>query len=303
MDAVVNVLMPTYNGALFLPHMLDSILGQRGTAVRLLVRDDGSTDATPSILHQYAQQHACIQTWNGSRLGVVGNVDTLMTRSNQGDSAYFALADQDDLWLPNKLSQQLTLMQRLELQHGVECPILLYSDACCIDENGHTIAASFLQQMGIPQGWGNDLRQSLVMSPALGCTCMGNAALRRLALPLPHCESIFMHDWWLLLVACCFGVAHCMPEALVAYRQHSANVLGMPRKRDLRQMLLNSHKNAQRTQKQAAEFFKRYADKMDTAQREIVKKWAQMPYAPRIHRLWRCWRAGFGKPGMRWLTT
>lgn len=300
---VVDVLMPAYNGELFLAPMLDSILGQKGAAVRLQVRDDGSTDATPSILEKYAHQHACMQTQSGSRLGVIGNVNTLMTHSNQGDSAYFALADQDDIWFQDKLGRQFALMQRLELQHGVECPILLYSDARCIDESGRMVAPSFLHQMGIPQGWGKDLRQSLVMSPALGCTCMGNAALRRLALPLPQGENIFMHDWWLLLVACCFGVARCMPEPLVAYRQHSANVLGIPKKRGLRQMLLDSQKNAQRTQEQAAEFFKRYADRMDTAQREIVQGWAQMPYAPRIHRLWRCWRAGFGKPGMRWLTT
>ena len=300
---VVDVLMPAYNGELFLAPMLDSILGQKGAAVRLQVRDDGSTDATPSILEQYAHQHACMQTRSGPRLGVVGNVDALMTHSSQGGNAYFALADQDDIWFANKLEQQYALMHRLEQQHGTECPILLYADARCIDENGHTVAPSFLRKMGIPRGWGQTLRQALVMSPALGCTCMGNAALRRLALPLPQGENIFMHDWWLLLVACCFGVAHCMPEPLVAYRQHSANVLGIPKKRGLRQMLLDSLKNARRTQNQAAEFFERYANRMNTEQRNVVQNWAQMPYAPRLYRLWRCWRTGFGKPGMRWLTT
>ena len=303
MQPVIDVLMPTYNGARFLAPMLDSVLGQKGVNVQLYVRDDSSSDATIDILHHYAQQHACVQTWGGSRLGVVGNVDALMERSNQGDSAYFALADQDDIWFPDKLEQQYGLMRRLEQEFGTECPILLHADARCIDENGRTVVPSFLHQMGIPQGWGKDLRQALVMSPALGCTCMGNAALRRLALPLPHAENIFMHDWWLLLVACCFGVTHCQPEPLVGYRQHSTNVLGIPKKRKLWQKLQDSQKNAQRTQKQAAEFLKRYAGRMDTAQRDVVQKWAQMPYAPRIHRLWRCWRAGFGKPGLRWLTT
>lgn len=303
MEPIIDVLMPAYNGARFLASMLDTILEQKGAAVRLHVRDDGSSDATPMILERYARQHARIQTQCGPRLGVVGNVNALMMHSGQGESAYFALADQDDIWFANKLEQQYCLMCRLEQQHGKECPILLYSDAHCIDENGRTVTPSFLHQMGIPRGWGQTLRQSLVMSPALGCTCMGNAALRRLALPLPQGENIFMHDWWLLLVASCFGVAQCIPEPLVAYRQHSANVCGIPKKRCLRQMLLDSQRNSQRTQKQAAEFFERYADRMNTEQRDIVQSWAQMPYAPRLYRLWRCWRTGFGKPGMRWLTT
>lgn len=303
MQPVIDVLMPTYNGARFLAPMLDSVLAQKGTSIVLHARDDSSIDATPEILHKYAQRHTNVQTWGGSRLGVVGNVDALMTRSNQGSSAYFALADQDDIWLSDKIAQQLTLMHKLEKHHGTECPILLCSDALCIDEQGHTIAASFLRQMHIPPEWGKDLRQSLVMSHALGCTCMGNAALRRLALPLPQGENIFMHDWWLLLVASCFGVAYCQRKPLVAYRQHKDNTLGIPQKRGLGQMIQKSQQNAHRTQKQAAEFFKRYAGRMNTEQRDVIQNWAQMPYAPRLYRLWRCWRTGFGKPGVRWLIT
>lgn len=303
MEPAIDVLMPTYNGARFLRPMLDSVLGQKKTPIRLYVRDDSSADETLNILDRYAQENDCIEVLSGARLNVVANINALMTRSEQIGSAYFALADQDDIWFPDKIARQYALMQSLEQHHGAECPILLYADAHCVDERGTMLAPSFLQQMGIPQGWGRDLRQALVMSPALGCTCMGNAALRRMALPLPQGENIFMHDWWLLLVACCFGVAHCQPEPLVAYRQHSANVFGIPKTRRLRQMLLDSQTNAQRTQRQAAEFLKRYADRMDSAQREIVHAWAQMPPAPRVRRLWQCWRAGFGKPGLRWLTT
>ena len=299
----VDVLMPTYNGARFLAPMLDSIMEQKGAAVRLYVRDDSSTDSTMLILRRYGQQHDNIQVLTGARLNVVANVNALLTHAEKNTSAYFALADQDDIWSSDKIARQLALMQNMEQQYGTECPILLCSDARCIDENGHTVAASFLQQMGIPSGWGKDLRQSLVMSHALGCTCMGNAALRRLALPLPQGDSIFMHDWWLLLVASCFGVTCCQREPLVAYRQHGANVLGIPKKRGLRQMLQDSQNNARRTQNQAAIFLERYADKMDCAQRETVRQWAQMPFTPRIRRLWQCWRAGFGKPGLRWITT
>ena len=50
---LVDILLATYNGAKYLPAQLDSILAQTHQNFRLLVSDDGSSDATVEILERY----------------------------------------------------------------------------------------------------------------------------------------------------------------------------------------------------------------------------------------------------------
>ena len=47
----VQVLLSTYNGEAYLKEQLDSILNQKNVAVKLFVRDDGSSDGTVDILN------------------------------------------------------------------------------------------------------------------------------------------------------------------------------------------------------------------------------------------------------------
>src|SRR3990172_2886357 len=53
----VNIVMATFNGAPYLVDQIESILAQTFSGWRLLVRDDGSTDATPGIIRDYARRH------------------------------------------------------------------------------------------------------------------------------------------------------------------------------------------------------------------------------------------------------
>ena len=56
MDKVI-VLMSTYNGVCYLREQIESVLAQELIEVELLVRDDGSSDATTSILEDYARRY------------------------------------------------------------------------------------------------------------------------------------------------------------------------------------------------------------------------------------------------------
>lgn len=56
----VSVLVPVYNAESTLSRCLDSLLGQTIGSVQIICIDDASTDASPAILRQYQQQHACI---------------------------------------------------------------------------------------------------------------------------------------------------------------------------------------------------------------------------------------------------
>lgn len=295
----IDILLPAWNGERFFQAQLNSLLAQQKVNSRIIVRDDASDDGTFCLARTYAARHANIEVHAGPRLGVVGNINWLLARSATEDKAsYFALSDQDDVWHPHKLSREMDTMHTLEYRFGSDTPLLVCSDARCVDDQNCELHPSFLKQLGVPSDWGKDLRQTLVMSHALGCSCLGNTALRRLALPIPAAEDIFMHDWWLLLVAMCFGAVDCIHEPLLDYRQHVGNVLGAKGKGRFLQRLAASRRYAWRSQRQARTFLTRFADKLDNWQRDAVYTWAFMPISPLWYRHWLCWRHGFAKPGL-----
>ena len=101
--------MSTYNGEKYLREQIDSILEQDcerfGKAeIKLLVRDDGSKDTTLDILKEYADNYPDkIQYYQGENAGVIKSFFELIQKAD--DTAdYYALADQDDYWMPGKLS-------------------------------------------------------------------------------------------------------------------------------------------------------------------------------------------------------
>lgn len=104
-NARVSVVMCTYNGARYLREQLDSILRQDCPPMEIIVQDDASTDETMDILSDYSRHHPQLKVFrNASSLGVNHNFFSAMRRAT-GD--FIAISDQDDRWLPNKLSAQL----------------------------------------------------------------------------------------------------------------------------------------------------------------------------------------------------
>lgn len=295
----VDALLPVYNGIKFLPAMLASIKDQKPRPPRLIARDDGSSDGSFSLLKDYALKHTDTVYEGGNNVGVVSNLASLL---RQSDAPYFVLADQDDYWFPHKVLSLYEAMARLEKESPPNTPLLVFSDARLVDAKGEQIAPSFRKATNIPAAWGGTLAQTLVMSPAPGCTMLGNAALRELALPFP--DGIFMHDWWLLLVAKTMGKAVSLPFALTDYRQHRSNVLGagavtIPG-RVLRRLKTKSSIPA--TQRQAGALLERFVGELSADARDICEAWASMQSIPYCKRLCRCFRYGFHKPGLRFFS-
>ena len=78
----VQVLLSTYNGETYLKEQLDSILNQKNVAVKLFVRDDGSSDGTVDILRAYAALHDNICYLCGENCGVVASFFRLFELSD-----------------------------------------------------------------------------------------------------------------------------------------------------------------------------------------------------------------------------
>ena len=101
----VSVVMCTYNGEKYIREQIDSIIKQTYPIYELIIRDDGSTDATCSIIKEYQLKYPFIKLINsGKHLGVNDNFYKVMKMAN-GD--YIAFSDQDDIWHHEKIEEQV----------------------------------------------------------------------------------------------------------------------------------------------------------------------------------------------------
>ena len=129
----VMVLMSTYNGEKYLREQIDSILGQTGVSVKLLIRDDGSKDNTVEIVKQYCKENDDIKLVEGKNVGFAESFMELVYRANlYSDISYFAFSDQDDVWLNDKL---ISAIHMLEGIHEKNAPNLYFSTARAVDKD------------------------------------------------------------------------------------------------------------------------------------------------------------------------
>lgn len=225
LDKPVYIALATYNGEAFLEAQVRSLQAQDFRNWQLLVRDDGSSDGTPALLARLAADEPRLTVLAaGPRLGVIGNFGALLEEARQRGADRVALCDQDDVWLPGKLSRSLREMVRLEATHGPATPLLVHADLEVVDDALRSTHPSFLRQLGIRHEATDPLRVLLVQNFVTGCTAVVNRALLDLALPLP--ASCLMHDWWLAQCAAARGAIGFIPEPVIRYRQHASNQLG-----------------------------------------------------------------------------
>ena len=130
----VDILMATYNGAPYISQQIASILDQSHGQIRLIIRDDGSTDETVKILENVDQHHASKITLlpHDRRLGIKGNFSRLMEHAT---SKYIMFADQDDVWEKRKVAETLEIMKELEASGYSDRPLLVHTDLFVVDGN------------------------------------------------------------------------------------------------------------------------------------------------------------------------
>lgn len=221
----VWILLPTYQGARFVAEQIASLQGQTVASWRLLVRDDGSTDETTRVIDELAARDPRIErlTGDGANAGVVANVSRLLAAAQQRGARRVMLADQDDVWLPEKIAVSLDLLEQAEREIGAGRPVLVHTDLAVVDEALTPMAPSFLRFQRKRHEPVDPLAPLLVTNFVTGCTTLFNEALLRMATPIPGVAP--MHDWWLAACAAAAGAIRFHPAATVRYRQHGANTL------------------------------------------------------------------------------
>lgn len=230
--ARVCILLATYQGERFLRQQLDSLVAQTHRDWACVAQDDCSTDATLSILQEYAQADErftvmCAEQRHG---GAKENFFSLIAycQEHMTDAEYFAFCDQDDIWLPEKLALSLEAIGHLE-EALDGAPAAICTDAQVVAEDASEIAPSYLAYTARDTR-NVEFHNLLVENMAPGCTMLMNRVCFQ-ALRAPHegLAAVEMHDWWAMLVASALGAVACLPQATMAYRQHGDNSLGAQR--------------------------------------------------------------------------
>lgn len=205
----VCVLLSSYNGEQFIKEQIDSILAQQGVKVRLIVRDDGSTDSTVSILEGYSKK-GLLAYYQGANIGWKNSFFDLML--NAPEFEYYAFSDQDDYWLPSKLENALKGLDNL-----VDGPNLYVS-------NTLYWRGEFKRELRTKYPRLNKER-CLIWSLGPGCTMVFNHKLINLIkVAPPHIET--PHDKRVQQVAALLGHIYYDMKPYIYYRQHDNNQLG-----------------------------------------------------------------------------
>ncbi len=291
----VDILMATYNGAAYLGEQLDSIIAQTYSDWQLFISDDGSSDATVEVIQKYAARDARIHLVDDH--GVCGSAkDNFFSLIDRSDADRSFLADQDDVWLPHKIEDELRAMDRLDHENSDDLPLLVFSDMVVVDEQLNVIADSFL----VDSGKGRctvDLANLLTTNIVAGCTSCMNRALRQLIADAPKAGAI-IHDWWIALVAASCGKIAMLPEPTVLYRQHGGNVVGAESYSMLDRLAHFSESTTKYWDScsQAVALAKAFGDAMDDRSRAIVRAHASEPNGGRMSALRNMHRRGLFKP-------
>ncbi|MGE6230228.1 glycosyltransferase family 2 protein [Paenibacillus chitinolyticus] len=295
-DSVV-VLLSTYNGADYLESQLNSILAQTHSNTSILVRDDGSSDRTLRILNRYETQYDCVRLMpQEDNKGPKLSFGRLLQEGLSGSKAnYFMFADQDDIWLPDKIEKSLAKMKQLEKEHE-QRPLLIHTDLKVVNEQQRELNPSFWNYQKLDPAK-DSFPRLLMQNIITGCTVMINRRLAELSLPV-HADAI-MHDWWIGLAASAFGGIGYVPEPTILYRQHGKNSVGAKRfgMSYIRNKLLEPvylEKNI----RQAKAFEEQFSERLSEEKRALLKKFIELENSSFVRGRFSLVKNGFYKIGM-----
>lgn len=217
----VAILMATFDGAPFIDEQLHSIAVQRHRNWSLWVSDDGSTDGTCDRVEAFraANPDHRIVLREGPRAGSTRNFLSLLCDASV-ESDYVALADQDDVWLPEKLSRALDALAKAAADD---------SAAPCLYGGRTIITDADLRPRGLSPLFGRPgcFANALVQNIAGGNTMVLNRAAHRLIARAGAAPRAACHDWWIYQVVTGAGGRMIYdPQPTLLYRQHGANQIG-----------------------------------------------------------------------------
>ncbi|MCL6263675.1 glycosyltransferase family 2 protein [Craterilacuibacter sp. RT1T] len=224
----VYIVLAAYNGEFFISQQLDSIISQYFREWVLLIRDDGSSDSTLSIIDNYVKTDCRIKFVedNYGQLGTAASFFLLSQHAYGLGADYVFFADQDDVWNLNKISNQICFMRQSENYFLDPVPVAVYCDLAVVDQQLKILHPSYMGVKKINYNLLSEVKNLIFENSTTGCALLVNRAL--LEKSLGSCVSgVIMHDWWFTLLAAAEGVVKFDSYVGVNYRQHERNQIGV----------------------------------------------------------------------------
>jgi glycosyltransferase involved in cell wall biosynthesis len=215
MSSPISVALATFNGEKYIKEQIDSILNQSLLPEEIIICDDNSSDNTICIIEAYKNPIFKIYR-NEKCIGVTENFKKAVGLTIPGN--LIALADQDDIWLSNKLE---ILYNKLLPYKTENIPVIAYSDLTLVDDNKVIINKSFWNELN-HHHHEHCLATLLFGNFITGHSILMNTKMKDYFLDKP--KDFILHDVWIAFIANSFGKAIKINEPLALYRQHSQNV-------------------------------------------------------------------------------
>jgi glycosyltransferase involved in cell wall biosynthesis len=273
---IVEVLLATYNGERFLREQIDSILKQDYVNLHVLARDDGSNDETVNILNEYANRFSDRFRVMPPTPPTGSAKENFLLLMRASSAEYICFADQDDIWLPDKVTRTMQAMNRLESRWGSNISLLVFTDLRVVDNQLRTLHESYWSHEGINPEHIDRTALLLSKNVVTGCTSMINRRLLELSSVMP--TRVSMHDRWVGLLASTMGKSAMVKSPTILYRQHSGNVVGITkRKKTFGEHLSRFGRESSRekewqiSQQQAKALLETYGDRLPVDKRNLVE--------------------------------
>jgi glycosyltransferase involved in cell wall biosynthesis len=285
---MISILLATYNGEKYIAEQINSLLSQTNQDFMLYIRDDKSTDSTFIISSGYAERFPKKIAVSQNEKNVGGAKHNFLQMMIDHKDDYVMLCDQDDIWLPDKITKSLAKIKDMEKEHGTSTPILVYTNLTVVRDNLEVTAYSY-EKMANKNFDKNILNYAVAMNNVAGCTAIYNRALSELMQVAP--EYLVMHDWWLYLTAAALGKISAIHYPTVLYRQHKGNESGAKRvlsPKYIYYVLTHLKKMASMiddSYKQSEAFLNMYDDKLTKENVELISAYASMGSLSRVKRL------------------
>lgn len=217
-EAPVGILLSTFNGERYLQEQLESIVDQSYRNWQVLWRDDGSSDRSREIMETFMERVGCARCVEVGTRGVcLGAAKSFFALLKEAEEyRLVAYADQDDVWLPDKLQRAIDRL----IDQDPRVPSLYCGRQAIVGEHLEGRGLSLLPRFG--PGFPSALLQNIVT----GCTAMLNQEAVRLVNSVPPPDNT-VHDWWsYIVVAAARGHVVFDPIPAILYRQHRHNTIG-----------------------------------------------------------------------------
>jgi glycosyltransferase involved in cell wall biosynthesis len=200
----ISVCIATYNGEKYIQKQIESILPQLDFSDEIIISDDSSQDETLNIIASFKDSRIKVfpnQIYKNPAL----NFENAISKAK---GEFIFLCDQDDIWHENKVSVMLKYLQNFTL---------VISDCKIINESDIVLSKSFFELRNSRKG----IFKNLYRNSYIGCCMAFRKSLLNYILPFP--KGIYMHDWWIGMVAEIYGNVYFASDKLMSYRRHQTN--------------------------------------------------------------------------------